>query len=88
MLSLTELPPVTRRVPGLPVWAASRHRCRQPTSDWCHGQVSAYLGDLRMRSVNMAMSRVGSRENLSTTAAAFMDLAEEEEGDHVSWDSE
>ena len=46
----------------------------------CDGQVSEYLGDLRMRSVNVAMGRVGSRQNLSSTAAAFMDLAEEEEG--------
>ena len=50
----------------------------------CDGQVSEYLGDLRMRSVNMAMRRVGSRQNMSSTAAAFMDLAEEEEEDNVS----
>ena len=47
----------------------------------CDCQVSEYLGDLRLRSVSTAMTRVGSRQNLSSTAAAFMDLAEEEEDD-------
>ena len=42
--------------------------------------MSEYLGDLRLRSVNVAMSRVGSRQNLSSTAAAFMDQAAEQEG--------
>ena len=41
--------------------------------------MSEYLGDLRLRSVNLAMSRVGSRQNLSSTATALMDLAAEEE---------
>ena len=42
-------------------------------------QVSEYLGDLRLRSVNVAMTRVRSRHNLSSTAAAFMELAAEQE---------
>ncbi len=62
--------------------SAACRKCQ--VRDQCNGQVSEYLGDLRMRSVNAAMSRVGSRQNLSSTAAAFMDLAEEEEGDNVS----
>lgn len=45
-------------------------------------QISDYLGDLRLRSVSMATTRVGSRQNLSSTAAAFMDLAAEEEEEY------